>query len=94
MQSNSKLSKAEKIAFKIHKKTHPHIKFVHMGRTTIAFKHVGGLVEFATAICGATEKKNRPKVGKYWAMSRVMAGKSVKLPFFEFDNMLETNIWY
>ncbi len=89
MQSNSKLAKSQKDFFKSLKCTMPNVKFAIMGRTTIAFKHVGDNVEFATAICADNEKKNRPKVGKYWALIRFEDGQTVKMPFDQFDNMLE-----
>ena len=89
MQSNSKLNKFEKSVLKDARKFNPEVHFAHMGKTTIAFQHVGDLVEFATAICADNEKKNRPKVGKYWAMTRFENGQTVKMPFFQFDNMME-----
>lgn len=94
MQSNSKLNKFEKALFKDYSKMLPDVKFAIMGKTTIAFKHVGDNVEFATAICADNEKKNRPKVGKYWALVRFENRQTVKLPFFQFDNMLENeDVW-
>ena len=93
MQSNSKLSDFEKSGLKAFMKFNPHVKFAIMGKTTIAFAHVGELVEFATAICADTEKKNRPKVGKYWALIRFDDGQTVKMPFFQFGNMLESGFW-
>ena len=89
MQSNSKLSKFEKSLFKDYRKMLPDVQFAIMGKTTIAFKHVGDLVEFATAICADNEKKNRPKVGKYWAMTRFENGQTVKLPFTQFGVTLQ-----
>ena len=89
MQSNSKLNKFEKSAFKDMRKFNPDVKFAIMGKTTIAFAHVGELVEFATAICADTEKKNRPKVGRYWAMTRFETGQTVKLPFTQFGITLQ-----
>ena len=72
----------------------PGVNFAIMGRTTIAFKHVGDNVEFATAICADNEKKNRPKVGKYWALVRFENNQTVKLPFTQFDNMLDNeDVW-
>jgi hypothetical protein len=93
MQSNTKLSKFEKSLFKTMQKKMPDVKFATMGKTTIAFKHVGDNVEFATAICADTEKKNRPKVGKYWAMTRFEYNQTVKMPFTQFDNMVESAFW-
>ena len=89
MQSNTKLSKFEKSLLKDYRKMLPDVKFAIMGKTTIAFKHVGDNVEFATAICADNEKKNRPKVGKYFAIVRFENRQTVKMPFFQFDNMLE-----
>lgn len=89
MQSNSKLSKYAKSQLKDLLEANPSVKFAIMGKTTIAFHHVGDNVEFATAICADNEKKNRPKVGKYWAMQRFDNCQTVKLPFTQFDNMLE-----
>ena len=89
MQSNSKLNKFEKSILKDFTKFNPNVNFAIMGKTTIAFKHVGDNVEFATAICADTEKKNRPKVGKYWAITRFENGQTVKMPDYQFDNMLE-----
>jgi hypothetical protein len=88
MQSNSKLTKFQKSAFKDMKKFLPHVQFAWAGKTTIAFAHVGELVEFATAICADNEKKNRPKVGKYWALNRFENGQTVKMRFADFDNMV------
>jgi len=91
MQSNSKLNKVEKSLLKDFAKFMPQVKFAHMGKTTIAFQHVGDNVEFATAICSDTEKKNRPKVGKYWAMTRFESGQTVKIRKYQFDNMLDVD---
>jgi hypothetical protein len=88
MQSNSKLNKFEKSAFKDMKKFLPNVQFAQMGKTTLAFAYVGELVEFATAICADNEKKNRPKVGKYWALTRYESGQTVKMPNYQFANML------
>ena len=94
MQSNSKLNNFEKALFKDYRKMLPDVQFAIMGKTTIAFKHVGDNVEFSTAICADNEKKNRPKVGKYWALVRFENNQTVKLPFFQFDNMLENeDVW-
>jgi len=93
MQSNSKLGKLEKSLFKDMQLFNPDVQFAIMGKTTIAFQHVGDLVEFATAICAVTEKKNRPKVGKYWALNRFEQGRTVKLPFFQFDSMIDSGFW-
>ena len=93
MQSNSKLNRFEKSIFKDMKKVNPNVQFATMGKTTIAFAHKGELVEFATAICADNEKKNRPKVGKYWALTRYENNQTVKMPFFQFDNMVESAFW-
>ncbi len=93
MQSNSKLTKSAKALFKDMRAELPDVKFAIMGKTTIAFKHVGDNVEFATAICADNEKKNRPKVGKFWAIRRFHNSQTVKLPFFQFGNMLESGFW-
>lgn len=97
MQSNSKLTDLQKQFLKAKQLANPDVQFAIMGKTTIAFKHVGDNVEFATAICADTEKKNRPKVGKYYAIQRFENGQTVKMPFFQFDNMLENeeclSIW-
>jgi hypothetical protein len=89
MQSNSKLSDFEKRCLKQFCDANPDVKFATMGKTTIAFQHVGDLVEFATAICADNEKKNRNKVGKYWAMTRFENGQTVKLPFTQFGITLQ-----
>ena len=89
MNSNSKLTKGQKQWLKIMTYIDPEINFAIMGKTTIAFKYVGNLVEFATAVCGDNEIKNRPKVGKYWAFTRFEDGLTVKMPVFQFDNMLD-----
>jgi uncharacterized protein YkvS len=89
MQSNTKLGRFEKSAFKDMKKFNPHVQFALAGKTTVAFAHVGELVEFSTAICADNEKKNRPKVGKYWAMTRFENGQTVKMRFADFDNMID-----
>ncbi len=89
MQSNSKLSKYQKSMLKDTMKFNPDVQFAIMGKTTIAFQHVNDLVEFSTAICADNEKKNRPKVGKFYAIQRFENGQTVKMPFFQFDNMME-----
>jgi hypothetical protein len=89
MQSNSKLSRFEKSVLKDFCKLNPHVCFATMGETTLAFARVGNLVEFSTAICAPTEKKMRPKVGKYWAITRYENGQTTKMPVYQFDNMLE-----
>ncbi len=89
MQSNSKLTATQKNTLKTCQRANPDVRFAIMGQTTIAFKHVGNLVEFATAICADNEKKNRPKVGKYYALARFMSDQTVKMPFVQFDNMLD-----
>jgi hypothetical protein len=88
MQSNTKLNEFEKSVFKDMQKFNPEVQFAHAGKTTIAFAHVGNLVKFATAICADNEKKNRPKVGKYWALSRFEQGQTVKMRHCDFDNMI------
>ena len=93
MQSNSKLNNFEKALFKDYRKMLPDVQFAIMGKTTIAFKHVGDNVEFATAICADNEKKNRPKVGQYYALSRFNWGATVKLPVYQFETMLESNCY-
>ena len=90
MQSNTKLGKFEKSLLKDFAKFNPNVQFAKIGKTTIAFAHVGNLVEFATAICADNEKKNRPKVGKYWAMTRYENGQTVKMRHPDFDNMIDT----
>lgn len=91
MQSNSKLTKAQKAYLEEMAVFNPRIQFVFMGNTTIAFQVKGNLIEFSTAICADTEKKNRPKVGKYLALIRLEAGESVKMIPYQFDNMLNSN---
>jgi hypothetical protein len=89
MLSNTKLDSSQKDMLKSMQKTWPDVQFAHVGETTFAFKHVGNFVEFSTAICAEHEKKNRPKVGKYYALIRFEDGKTVKMPISQFDNMLE-----
>lgn len=93
MQSNSKLNKAQKTGLKALKRALPNVQFAYAGKTTFAFKHVGNLVEFSTAICADNEKKNRRKVGELFAISRFDYGETVKLPFSQFDNMVESAFW-
>jgi hypothetical protein len=96
MFSNSKLTKTQKAYLKEMAEFNPQIKFTTMGNTTIAFQTVGNLIEFSTAICADTEKKNRPKVGKYLALTRLEAGETVKLIPYQFENMLDNEsqaIW-
>jgi hypothetical protein len=93
MQSNTKLTKAEKAGLKALKRALPNVRFAHMGRTTVAFKHVGKLVEFSTAICAPNEKKYRTKVGEMYALNRFDFGETVKMPFTQFDNMVESAHW-
>ena len=89
MQSNSKLSLSQKIDLRALKSDVPGVQFTMMGKTTIAFVRKGNLVKFATAICGDNEKKNRPKVGQYYAIDRFISGETVKMPFYQFETMLE-----
>ena len=91
MLSNSKLTKAQKAYLKEMAVFNPQIKFEIVGELTIAFEHVGDTVEFATAICADNEKKNRRKVGQYYALSRFNWGATVKLPVYQFETMLEIN---
>ena len=91
MLSNSKLTKAQKAYLKEMAVFNPQIEFATMGNTTIAFQVKGNLIEFSTAICADTEKKNRPKVGKYLALTRLEAGESVKMIPYQFENMLDSN---
>ena len=88
MQSNSKLNKSQKSFLKDMIKSNPSVQFAMIGETTFAFKREGNLVEFATAICADNEKKNRPKVGKYWAMTRFENGQTVKMRYTDFDDAL------
>ena len=90
MLSNSKLTKAQKAYLK-EMADFPQIQFATMGNTTIAYQVKGNLIEFSTAICADTEKKNRPKVGKYLALTRLEAGESVKMIPYQFENMLDSN---
>ena len=89
MQSNTKLTKAQKTGLKALKRALPHVQFVRAGKTTVAFAHVGELVEFSTAICADNEKKNRPKVGELYALSRFDFDQTVKMRFADFDNMID-----
>jgi len=91
MQSNSKLTTTQKLYFKNLKAAHSDIKFAVDGKTTFAFKRKGNLMEFATAICSDNEKKNRLKVGQYYAISRFNWGCTVKLPDFLFDGLKNNN---
>ena len=91
MLSNSKLTKVQKAYLKEMAIFNPQIQFTTMGNTTIAFQVKGNLIEFSTAICADTEKKNRPKVGKYLAACRLVSGESVKMIPYQFDNMLDSN---
>jgi hypothetical protein len=94
MFSNSKLTKTQKANLKEMLVFNPEIKFEIVGELTIAFSHVGDTVEFATAICADNEIKNRPNVGKYWALSRFELNQTVKMPFDRFDNMVTAfEIW-
>lgn len=89
MTSNTKLTQDQKDWLKIMSALHPEIRFAIAGETTFAFQHQGDIVEFATAICHDAEKKNRVKVGKYYALDRYFDGNTVKLKFADFDNMLD-----
>lgn len=91
MQSNSKLSAIQKSDLKEMREAMPEVNFEIMGKTIIAFHPVGDTVEFATAICADNEKKNRPKVGKYWAIKRFENGQTVKLPNYQFYDMVYAN---
>lgn len=89
MLSNSKLTKAQKAYLKEMAVFNPQIKFeTTANNLTIAFSRVGDIVEFATAIRSDTEKKHRPNVGKYVALTRFENGQTVKMPFDLFDKMV------
>lgn len=85
MQSNSKLTKAQKAYLKVMAEFNPQIQFEIVGELTIAFKVLGDNVEFATAIRANNEKKHRPNVGKYVALTRFENGETVKVPFDRFE---------
>ena len=89
MESNTKLTQGEKDWLKTMSADHPEIHFAIVGETTFAFEHKGDTVEFATAICHDAEKKNRTKVGKYFAIARYFEGNTVTLKFQDFGNMLD-----
>ena len=91
MQSNSKLTTTQKLYFKNLKAAQTDVEFVTDGKTTFAFKRVGNLVEFATAVCSDNEKKNRRKVGQYYAISRFNWGNTVKLPDYHFSYLIDNN---
>ena len=94
MLSNSKLTKAQKAYLKEMAIFNPQIQFQIVGELTIAFSPVGDNVEFATAIRADNEKKNRPNVGKYVALTRFENGQTVKMPWEQFENMVVAfNIW-
>jgi len=91
MQSNSKLSLSQRIDLRAFKSDNPAIEFAVDGKTTFAYKRKGNLIEFATAICSDNEKKNRAKVGQYYAIERFISGETVKLPDFLFDGLKNNN---
>jgi len=90
MQSNSKLTAEQKDWLAIMSALHPEIQFEVVGKTTFAFERQGDIVEFATAICNDTEKKQRNKVGKYYALNRYFDGHTVKLKLEDFNLMVTT----
>jgi hypothetical protein len=85
MQSNTKLTQDQKDWLKIMSALHPEIQFAIVGKTTFAFERQGDIIEFATAICHDAEKKNRFKVGKYYALDRYFDGHTVKLKLEDFN---------
>ena len=88
MQSNSKLTQEQKDWLK--ESGHNEIKFEIVGKITFAYKHSGNFVEFSTAICSDSEKKQRNKVGKYFALCRFYDGHIVKLKLEDFNIMVTT----
>jgi len=88
MQSNSKLNMFEKALLKDLRAAYNNVRFAQMGKTTVAFARVGNLVEFSTAICADNEKKNRPKVGKFYALTRFDNKQTVKMQEYDFDCMI------
>ena len=89
MQSNTKLTPEQKDWLQIMSALHPEIQFEIVGKTTFAFERQGDIVEFATAICHDGEKKNRTKVGKFYALDRYFDGHTVKLKDNDFLNMID-----
>ena len=79
MPSNSKLTQDQKDWLKQMSALHPEIKFAVAGQTTFAFHRESDIIQFATAICSNSEKKNRAKVGKFYALDRFFDGHTVKL---------------
>jgi hypothetical protein len=90
MLSNSKLTQDQKDWLELMSALHGEIKFEVVGKTTFAFERQGDIVEFATAICNNTEKKQRNKVGKYFALDRYFGGHTVKLKLEDFNLMVTT----
>jgi hypothetical protein len=90
MQSNSKLTAEQKDWLAIMSALHPEIQFEVVGKTTFAFQRQGDIVEFATAICSNSEKKQRNKVGKCFALERFIDGHTVKLKLEDFNLMVTT----
>jgi hypothetical protein len=88
MLSNSKLTQTQKDWLK--ESEHNEIQIVVIGKTTFAYKHYGHFVEFSTAICSNSEKKQRNKVGKYFALCRFYEGQTVTLKLEDFNLMLGT----
>ncbi len=89
MQSNSKLTQTQKRWLKTMSALHPEIQFAIAGQTTFAYKHSGNFVEFSTDICSNSEKKQRAKVGKYFALYRFYEGQTVKLKLEDFNNLVD-----
>jgi hypothetical protein len=90
MQSNTKLTQEQKVSLKLLSARFPEIQFAIAGQTTFAFHRQGDIVEFATAICSNSEKKNRAKVGKFYAIDRYFSGRTVKLKLEDFNLMVTT----
>jgi hypothetical protein len=90
MQSNSKLTAEQKDWLTIMSALHPEIQFEVVGKTTFVFRRQGDIVEFATAICSDSEKKQRNKVGRYFALRRYFDGQTVKLKVEDFNLTVTT----
>ena len=92
MQANTKLTAEQKAELKTMRvgAMQYGVTVVNLdNKTTIAYKVLGNTVEFALSVMAPTEKKFRPKVGEYFALSKFLDSQIVRMDKFDFKNMVE-----
>lgn len=81
MASNTKLTALKKVMLKSYKKSMPkNMAFATYGRFTVLVRVMSNCVLVSTALASPDEKKIRPKVGEFHAMSRMNNGYYVAMP--------------